>query len=184
MSGLAHSDHPRCRRGHRGILSATLRVCSEGCHRASARTCRRPSLGQGLRPFLVAVGRQCLAGGKRGRGRDAILTRELAQVYDRREFLFASGQLVSAVMVGGVSAAEAANDLAYSPASELLARFRERKLSPMEVLEVQIERIETSTIKSTALPTSITMRRARPPANRRGATGKASHGLWKGSLSP
>lgn len=43
-------------------------------------------------------------------------------MYDRREFLIASGQLVSAVMVGGVSAAEPANDLAYSPASELLAR--------------------------------------------------------------
>jgi len=67
---------------------------------------------------------------------------ESLPMYDRREFLVASGQLVSALMVGGVSGAEAANDLAYSPASELLARFRERKLSPIQVLEAQIERIE------------------------------------------
>ena len=45
-------------------------------------------------------------------------------------------------MVGGVSGAEAANDPAHLPASELLPRFRERKMSPMEVLEAQIERIE------------------------------------------
>jgi len=63
-------------------------------------------------------------------------------MHDRREFLFASSQLVSAVMVGGASGAEAANDLAHLPANELLAHFRERKLSPIEVLEVQIERIE------------------------------------------
>ncbi|MBO0763112.1 MAG: amidase [Hyphomicrobiaceae bacterium] len=63
-------------------------------------------------------------------------------MHDRREFLVASGQLISAVMVGRASDAEAAKDPVYSPATELLARFRERKLFPMEVLEAQIERIE------------------------------------------
>jgi amidase len=68
---------------------------------------------------------------------------------DRREFLKISGTVAGAAMVAGTSsladAAEAAamqNDPAWLPATELLPRFRKRELSPVDVLEAQIKRIE------------------------------------------
>jgi amidase len=64
-------------------------------------------------------------------------------MYDRRKFLMASGQLAAAAAIGGTAiGAEVADEPAYLPASELLARFRTRRLSPLEVLEAQIKRIE------------------------------------------
>ena len=62
---------------------------------------------------------------------------------DRRRLLLASGQLAAAMVAGKALGRDATDDLAYLPASELLARFRERKLSPVDVLEAQIRRIET-----------------------------------------
>ena len=64
-------------------------------------------------------------------------------MFDRRSFLLASGQFAAAMLGGKAFGRDATDNLAYLPASELLTRFRERKLSPVDVLEAQIARIET-----------------------------------------
>lgn len=62
---------------------------------------------------------------------------------DRRKFLQLTGGLSgAAVLASRASTAQATDDPAYLPASELLARFRARRLSPVDVLEAQIKRIE------------------------------------------
>ncbi len=64
---------------------------------------------------------------------------------DRREFLRMSGHLAGAAMLGGAAwraGAAEAEDVSYLPATELIARFRSRQLSPVDVLEAQIRRIE------------------------------------------
>lgn len=63
---------------------------------------------------------------------------------NRRQFLKVSGQLAGTAVLAGTAPyahAQAADDPSYLPASELLARFRERRLSPMDLLEAQIRRI-------------------------------------------
>ena len=62
---------------------------------------------------------------------------------DRRSFLLASGQFAAAMLGGKAFGRDGTDNLAYLPASELLTRFRERKLSPVDVLEAQIARIKT-----------------------------------------
>ena len=58
---------------------------------------------------------------------------------DRRRLLLASGQLAAAAVLAGMAfGRDTINDPTYLPASELLIRFRERKLSPVDVLEAQI----------------------------------------------
>ena len=67
---------------------------------------------------------------------------------DRRGFLIGSGQLALAAALSGssIGAATAAppaeSDPSYLPAAELLKRFRSGELSPVDVLEAQIKRIE------------------------------------------
>lgn len=65
-------------------------------------------------------------------------------MFDWGKFLRASGQLLGAAKLPGTATGvEAADELAYLSATELLARFRRRKLSPVDVLEAQIKRIES-----------------------------------------
>ncbi|PVX71404.1 amidase [Paraburkholderia unamae] len=67
---------------------------------------------------------------------------------DRRAFLRISGAAASAAMLpaaaeaNGTAAAALPNDPAWLPATALLSRFRRRELSPVDVLEAQIKRIE------------------------------------------
>jgi amidase len=67
---------------------------------------------------------------------------------DRREFLKQSGALAAAAMfAGSASRADAspgdAGDPAWLSATALLLRFRSGQLSPVDVLEAQIKRINT-----------------------------------------
>jgi amidase len=72
------------------------------------------------------------------------LSKGETDMVDRRRFLLASGQLAAAATLAGKAfGRDATDDPAYLPANKLLTRFRERKLSPMDVLEAQIKRIET-----------------------------------------
>lgn len=63
---------------------------------------------------------------------------------DRREFMQALGAGAAALAAadGNAQAVPEADALAYLPATTLLQRFRDKKLSPVDVLEAQIQRIE------------------------------------------
>ncbi|VVE61734.1 amidase [Pandoraea captiosa] len=63
---------------------------------------------------------------------------------DRREFLRISGHLAgTALLTGTALRAHAATDPSYLSATELIAQFRRGHLSPVDVLDAQIRRIET-----------------------------------------
>ncbi|VVE52432.1 amidase [Pandoraea anhela] len=62
---------------------------------------------------------------------------------NRRDFLKISGHVAgAAVLTGSSMRAAAADDPSYLPASVLLTLFRKRQLSPLDVLDAQIRRIE------------------------------------------
>jgi Asp-tRNA(Asn)/Glu-tRNA(Gln) amidotransferase A subunit family amidase len=68
---------------------------------------------------------------------------------DRRQFLSTGAGAAASVLLGGAARAMEApassgdDALTYAPASELLKAFADKRLSPVEVLQAQIRRIET-----------------------------------------
>lgn len=98
------------------------------------------AIGSGARFDQLAIGRNssiCFSDPAEG------AETEDAAVLSRRAFLRTSGQFAGSAMIAGtMGPAEASEDPSYLPASELLTRFRAGQLTPSDVLEAQIRRIE------------------------------------------